>query len=89
MFGGGAENAQCLIEKDVGVVEVETVSVGVVVADAACIGSNPDGLHAVEKDAVDGVVTQCALRSVLISLYPVGDGIEDVQPVESAYPYFA
>lgn len=89
VFGGGAEDAKRFVEENVGVVEIETVSVGVVVADAAGIGSYPNGLHAVEEDAVDGVMAQRALRTVLISLDAVGDGVEDVQSVESAYPYFA
>ena len=64
------------------------MSVRVIVADTSCIRSDPDGLHPVEQNAVDGMMTQCALCAVTIGLYPVGHRIEDVQAVESAYPYF-
>ena len=60
------------------------MSVRVIVIGSAGIGSNPDSLHPVEQDTVNGVMAQCA---GFIGCNPARHRIDDVQSVEGAYPH--
>ena len=56
IFDGRPQDTDVVIEDCAGIVKVEQVAVRVIVVGPTGIGSDPDSLHPVEQDAVDGMM---------------------------------
>ena len=56
IFDGRPQDTDVVIQDCAGIVKVEQVSVRVIVVGPTGIGSDPDSLHPVEQDAVDGMM---------------------------------
>ena len=56
IFDGRPQDTDVVIQDCAGIVKVEQVAVRVIVVGPTGIGSDPDSLHPVEQDAVDGMM---------------------------------